>query len=234
MTSHSVTSFAKEDLLEYLSENGVGVHRGAFVPDLLPPAGVQTSVVMVLESPHANELASRLPVSGKAGRDALSFLIDEGAAASALGPFVREFNFNTDGDGIAIVNVSRVPLERTAFDYPATTPELPREAWEMLDRLRKSAPQDVRAIRDAMRREVAQLLLGSFEKRMTSLCLSCAATVVLAGKFAQLYWSSLGVKPAARSLNVPHPSYGQWSPTAASADASLTELRRVFLALTGY
>ena len=218
-------------LLEYLTEDGAGSLKDHHVADLIPPAGTKLSLVIIFESPHLDELASGLPVSGKAGRDALRFLTSQDPAPDALGPFVNVVNRGTSNAGIALMNVSGVPLERTAYAYPALRPRVTDAEWDMLDGLRASTPRSVSTIRPGLRSESAQLLLAGFQSRITSLGSLSGATVAVAGTFAQLYWRSIRPTPVAHLLEVPHPSYDQWNRPTNQGHKGLAALRQTFLAL---
>lgn len=217
--------------MEYLTEDGTGSLKDHYVADLIPATGAKIGLVVVFESPHRDELTRRLPMSGTAGRDALKFLVRQGSADEALGPFVEAVNCGTSNAGIALVNVSGVPLEKTAYTDPARVPRLTGEEWNMLDKLRESTPRSVSTIRPGLRSESAQLLLAGFQPRVTSLGSLASATVAVAGTFAQLYWRSIQPTPVARLLEVPHPSYDQWNRPTNQGHKALAALRETFLAL---
>jgi len=217
--------------LEYLTEDGEGSLKDHHVDDLIPPAGTKIGLVIIFESPHQDELASGLPLSGKAGRDALRYFMGQDSAADALGPFVNAVNHGTSGAGIALVNVSGVPLEKSAYVDPALRPQVTDAEWDMLDRLRASSPRRVSTIRTRLRSDSAQLLLAGFQSRVTSLGSLSGATVAVAGTFAQLYWRSIQPAPVARLLEVPHPSYDQWNRPTNQGHKGLVALRQTFLTL---
>lgn len=217
-------------LREYLAEDGTGSMKDHYVDDIVPAVGMKIGLVIIFESPHLDELASGLPVSGKAGRDALRFLTSPDPATDALGPFVRAVNHGS-GAGIALVNVSGVPLERTAYSSPALGPRVTDAEWTMLDRLRASTPRSVSTIRAGLRSESAQLLLAGFQSRVVSLGSLSDATVAVAGTFAQLYWRSIRPTPTLRLLEVPHPAYDQWNRDSNRNNKDLAALRQVFHAL---
>ena len=218
-------------LLEYLTEDGTGSQEESHVGDLIPPAGRSIGLVVIFESPHLDELASGLPMSGRAGRDALRFLTRQDDTTDALGPFVKSVNRRNIA-GIALVNVSGVPLQKTAYSDPALRPRVTDAEWDMLDKLRASTPRKVSTIRPGLRKESAQLLLGGFQSRITSLGSLSGATVAVAGTFAQLYWRSIQSTPVAHLLEVPHPSYDQWNRPTNQGHKSLAALQQAFLALT--
>lgn len=218
-------------LLEYLTEDGAGSLKDHYVADLIPAVGTRIGLVLVFESPHQDELTRRLPVSGKAGRDALRFLLRQSSTDEALGPFVEAVNHGTSGAGIALINVSGVPLEKTAYADPVRVPGLTGAEWSMLDKFRKSSPRSVSTIRPGLRSKSAQLLLAGFQSRVTALGSLADAKVAVAGTFAQLYWRSIQPTPVARLLEVPHPSYDQWNRPTNQGHKGLTALRQTFLAL---
>lgn len=216
---------------EYLTEDGSGRFKNYFVPDVLPRKANRIGLVIVLESPHVGELSTHVPLSGKAGRDALESMLSNAVGANALGPFAKDFNLATPSEGMAVLNVSRVPLDHAAFSDSASCPGLSSDDWVTLTRLRKSDAQDLSKIRDDARRETARLLQGSFQRRVIELDVTAGTTVVFAGKFAQLYWRSMSPQPLFRPLAVPHPSYDQWRQHLKHGHKNLSELRRILSSL---
>jgi hypothetical protein len=108
--------------ISYLSEDGSGIYARWHVPDLVPSSRA-VELVFVFESPHVDELRTGLPVVGTAGRSALRFLGPGQPKDRSLGHFVQQSHAAGDGR-IAILNVSNVPMQETAFiDDEAPTSE---------------------------------------------------------------------------------------------------------------
>lgn len=220
------TTFLHVTVQGYVQEDGTGAFQLFRVPDLVHASGSPVELLILLESPHADEIKYGLPLAGKAGRDALRFLATPTIAAEPLGQFVDALQ--RDGDGrLAIMNVSEVPLQRGAFD-PCSRPPLSRADWELLRKVRNRGAERVDGIRDPEIRTASAHLLPHLQKRVGAVALSPSATVVIAGKFAQRYWNSIDPAPAASVLPVPHPSFDQWNRSSNSTNPNLVELRRLF------
>lgn len=207
----------------YLRGTGVGACATFLVPDLTGPHGSPVDLVMVLESPHVDELHAKHPLAGRAGREALAFLAGNVGVDKSLGEEVARRHKNRDFR-LAIVNVSQVPLQRQAIT--SATP-LDDKRWIQLEGLRRSQARDIHRLR-APRRRYAESLLADLSRRVALLGIRPATTVAAAGKFAQMFWRSLPSAPACELLEVPHPARRQWARAAGDAAVALRLLRERF------
>lgn len=205
----------------------MGAYQAFRVPDLNASVLSAVEILILLESPHAKELASGRPVSGQAGADALRFLKPATGTAQALGPFVDSLHAKGDGR-IAIMNVSEVPLQAQAFAARASPTGLASADWDLLERVRSRRAKYVERIRDAETRDTSAFLLPGFGSRVDMVHFSAGATVVPAGGFAQRYWNSLANTPSVTVLPVLHPSRRQWDRAAFMNLKKLLELRDLF------
>ena len=211
----------------YVQEDGSGAFQAFHVPDLIPSASTSIEILIILESPHADELDQGHPVSGQAGTDALRFLRYPRSTSQALGPFVDSLHGRGDGR-VAIMNVSEVPLQVKAFARHVSTPVLSAADWDLLERVRTRRAQRVDTSRDAATHDASALLLPGFRSRVDVLRFAAGAIVVPAGAFAQRYWNSLAVVPLVTVLPVLHPSRRLWDRASAQNLQNLLELRERF------
>lgn len=206
----------------YVAERGQGQSRAAHVRDLVPPAGVPVSLLMVFESPHVDEVSAGMPLMGAAGRSGLEYL--RGARAQgSLGSFVAEKHATGDYR-VAVMNVSNVPLQLAAFTtIPA--PALAPADWDVLRRVRTSTARSVGGTRNPDANRIGDALLASLQARFNSMTAGGDLTVVAAGRCAQRFVRQLTGLPA-KQLRVAHPSYAQWLRYPDRAEHA--QLRRLF------
>lgn len=211
----------------YLQETGVGAYANFIVPDLTGGHGLPVDLVILLESPHVDELRAKHPLAGRAGRDALVFLAGNADADRSLGEEVARRQQGGDFR-VAIVNVSQVPLQRRAI---ATASPLDNKQWIPIEGMRRSRAREIRTLR-APRSQYAQYLLADLGRRVALLGISPATTVAAAGKFAQMFWRSLPSAPTCELLEVPHPARRQWKQAAGDAADGLGLLRKRYDAVS--
>lgn len=219
-------------MCEYLREDGNGHYARYRVPDLIPPDGVACELVIVLESPHIDELRTGIPVSGKAGQASLRFLAPAGRPSSELlGPFVASLHASEDFR-VSIINSSPVPLQRNAFSQHPLPPELSDTDWDVLEAIQKSQAQDVANLSPA-EREANQILSRGLQSRFTRLSMTEEALIFLAGIFVQRTWALLSDPPSKTTLEIPHPSHSWWTRTKREeCVTNLEVLKRRFEAAT--
>lgn len=191
---------------DYLAEDGSGPSGAFRVADLVSRTGGVVSLLILLESPHVDELIERRPVVGSAGKSGLEFLLSAKTGES-LGNFVKAKHDVGDWR-IAIMNVSIVPLQKKAF-VGRTPPSVSPAEWEVLRRVRTSKARSVDGTTSAPANRVSEILLTDLQARIDGLTFGAGAAVVAAGPCAQRFARGLQRLPAA-PLNVHHPSYGNW------------------------
>lgn len=213
-------------LREYLQEDGTGRYAQYLVPDLVPPAGAKVELLIVLESPHVDELKTGTPISGGAGRAALKFLLPEGSPPEPLGSFVAQRHAANDFR-VAIVNACPVPLQVQAYLASNPSPLLPAADWAVMLAIQGSQKRTISEIRSVNEQDANHLLIPGLQRRISALDLSNTATVFTSGTFAQRSWKEMTSQPPATVLPIPHPSRNLWQKTMTSAYAThLAELRR--------
>lgn len=210
------------DVEEYVAEDGSGPNQAAHIPDLVSHTGEKVRLLIVLESPHVDELEARRPVVGSAGRSGLEYLLSANTGES-LGNYISA-RHNAGDWRIAIMNVSNVPLQQKAFAR-RTSPTLTAAEWEVLRRVRTSKAKAIDGTRSAAANKVSESILIGLQTRINRLNFEAGATVVAAGPCAQRFTRSLQGLPAA-TLDVHHPSYGNWMKYPKKAEH--VELRDLF------
>jgi hypothetical protein len=212
---------------QYLEEDGGGAFAKFVVPDLVSSTD-EVALLLILESPHVDELRTGIPLSGDAGQAALTVLEPVGGPPEALGPSIARRHALGDAS-VGIMNVSRVPLQSAAFSRHRSRAAVAHLDWHLLRRVRSSAKARIDDIIDSPVRVASRLLLPSLQHRIGRVRFSTQATVVPAGKFAQQYWNSLVNRPSVAALPIPHPSNGWWTRATATQDIdNLAEVRRLF------
>lgn len=191
---------------DYVAEDGRGIYSAAHVPDLVPRGQTDVGLLLVLESPHVEELRAGTPVVGVAGRSALKFLAPSRNGES-LGSFVK--SRHAVGDyRIAVMNVSNVPLQKAAF-AGRVEPGLVTGDWDALWRVRTSSARTVDGTQSLAANRLGVALLAGLQARFDALTLTPSSSVVAAGGCSHRFTRALtGLQSA--PLEVFHPSYGLW------------------------
>lgn len=188
----------------YVTENGSGPLRDMYVRDLLPPPGTATQLLVILESPHMEELDAGTPVVGGAGRSALEYLL--GMPGGSLGEFVDAMHAVGDYR-VALMNVSNVPLQPEAYDDGAG-PLTPDE-WEVIRVVRDSTSWKVDGTMTPEANRIGNVLLAGLQDRVNGTTFAPGATAVLCGDFVQRFARGLTGLPN-NPLKVYHPSRNLW------------------------
>lgn len=217
---------------QYLQENGTGSFKNFRVPDLIPGNGGQVEALLVMESPHIDELRTGLPLAGDAGQRALAFLLPTGRPPEALGPYVSTLHARDDVR-IGILNACPVPLQSRAFTRHRLAPVLSQSDWALLEEVRSHRASTIAALPTPTVKRANILLLPGLQSRMASVNLSPNAMIFIAGNFVHRTWASLVAPPKRRVLSIPHPSNGWWSRTEQQLFTdNLAALRTQFARLT--
>ncbi|WP_157421481.1 hypothetical protein [Agromyces sp. Leaf222] len=219
-------------LQQYLQEDGTGTFRNFRVPDLVPGSGDDIELLLVLESPHVDELRTGRPLAGDAGQRALAFLSPTGKPQAALGPYLALLHANSDFR-IGIINVSPVPLQSAAFARHRLPPVLVQSDWELLEMVRSHRASTIANLPTRTARNANTILLPGLQARLDGVNLSSNATVFIAGNFVHRTWESLASPPKRVMLPIPHPSNGWWTRTKVQKNLDhLAELKSQFARLT--
>lgn len=214
--------------IDYLIEDGLGAYARWHVPDLVP-AGGPVELVFVFESPHVDELRSRLPVVGSAGQSALRFLLSREPRGRGLGHFVKE-SHDAGSTQVAVVNVCRVPMQRAAFVH-TEVPGLGAGEWTLIERARRSRARSISAMRNVELRDISEALADGLRARLSAVPRGPQGRIVVAGVFAQRMVGAALPSLEPHPLQVPHPSFNQWNRVANLKLPDLVEMRQRFAAL---
>ncbi len=207
-----------------------GAYPAANVGDLVLQGAGDVDLVFLLESPHTDELVSKHPVAGVAGRDALAILLGETRGAQSLGVFVKD---NLDGGDarVAILNVSTVPLQERAFRSRAKIPAPPLSDWSVLDDMRDAKKAARVAVNPAAQAVIAALH-ADLQRRMRDVPMATDCIVAVCGGFAHPFGRALSLAPRQRLIEVRHPSNGWWLEPTGHFATNLGLVRDRFLAST--
>lgn len=190
---------------DYVTEDGSGPHNHAYVRDLLPPTGVPVKLLLILESPHLEEVVAGTPVVGGAGQSALEYLLGS-ATEGSLGEFVDAMHTAADYR-VAVMNVSNVPLQPQAFDDDAGP--LTPEEWKVIGVVRDSTAREVDGTMTPEANRIGTIIRDGLQRRVSRLVFESDAAVVLCGDFVQRFARTLTGLPGA-PLKVSHPSRNLW------------------------
>lgn len=199
-------------LQEYLQEDGKGKYAPYVVPDLVPPAGEKAELLIVLESPHIDELKTGKPLSGSAGCSALKFLAPAASSREPLGLYIAQ-RHGTGDFRVAIVNVSPVPLQVQAYLKSDPSPILAASDWATMLAIQGSQANSISELRVIEQQSTNRLLISGLQRRVNMFELSSAATVFTSGAFAHRTWKEIAPRHPNTTLSIPHPSRSQWQRT---------------------
>ena len=141
------------------------------VEDVIPDSPVD--VILVLESPGNEEMKNSCPLAGRSGVSICKCLgcCDDG---NAFGPYVKE-KYNN----IALINVSRVPLQKTKYkgeSYPDSI------SFEALNRIRSRK----QLYNNEQHNIIMDCLEQDFDSRLEKIKRSGNCKIIACGNFAQL------------------------------------------------
>ena len=191
--------------------------ESAVVPDLPEGDWGGVKVVLLLESPHTDEVQARprRPLVGDSGTFATNGLGENVPAmcgvSGALG------NLVADGDRrvswLGIMNASRLPLQAGADTYPANGADRPPDipAWGEFERCLCY----VRGERPVTERNEAALLLeraivADLQERLDGIPAGNDLLLVCCGEIAQRMFERTRARDTIRIAYAPHPSKSQW------------------------
>ena len=183
------------------------------VQDKLPSQETPENLVLLLESPHRLEVCRQHPLAGESGLDVTDTLNDalQLAHRDRYCPFgallTAEARTRTRSlAGIGIMNASQLPMQADPYLPPV------RGVFGALLACFKTIRNGPNATtrKDALTAEIECLLLCDLRTRV--LATSPSTCFVLCGSVARhLYDKAMGGTGELRpTINVPHPSYGQW------------------------
>lgn len=207
-----------------------GAYLAAKVDDLVLQGAGDVELVFILESPHTDELISKHPVAGMAGRDALAILRQQARGIESLGLFVKN-NIDAGDARVGILNVSTVPLQEKAFKSHTKTAVPPLRDWSVLDDMR-DPKKAARVAVDPAAQAVIATLHADLQRRMRDVPMATDCIVAVCGGFAHPFGRALNVATGQKLTEVRHPSNGWWLETTGQFATNLGVVRDRFLAST--
>ena len=207
-----------------------GAYPVALVDDLVLRSAGDVELVFILESPHTDELISRHPAAGIAGRDALAILRQQPRGTESLGHMVHD-NINAGDGQVAILNVSTVPLQKKAFTRRSKVAAPPLRDWDVLDNMR-DPKKATRVALDPAAQAVTAALQVDLRRRMRDVPTSADCIVAVCGGFAHPFGRALTLTAGQTAIEVRHPSNGWWLETLGQYAINLDVVRDRFLTST--
>lgn len=192
--------------------------ESSIVPDL--PAGNWdgVKVILLLESPHVDEVPVERPLVGRSGKavtEALQMNVSAMRGVDgAIGDLVARGNQRVSWLGI--MNASRLPLKARA--YPACGAVRPADmpGWPEFAKCLAYVRGDERPVTE--RNEAALLLehalVEDLQKRLDDIPAERELLLVCCGEFAQRTFERTRVRDAIRIAYAPHPAGGWWEKLA--------------------
>jgi len=165
-----------------------------FVDDLIYD---DTEVVFVLESPHTQEVKNHYPVAGKSGKDMSKVLFeDEKLKKESFGKLI----FNKQISGFGILNVSNIPLQKSAYKIGENELFREFELFRQNPSLRK---------KECSLNKTIRIFQTDFKNRLE---LHEDKKIVLCGAFVhKVFKDTFPNHKFKNTLEVPHPSFNNWS-----------------------
>lgn len=176
------------------------------VPDLILNHA-KVRAVLILESPHSDEVSRGYPLAGSSGRAVSRFLVrdipglrreDEN---KAFGCLIRCREVET----VAVINCSQFPLNKTVYDCDCYREHAARiEGWDLIRRNPKSKRRTDKA-HEELEAEIVRGLAERLQEFPETALLFPLGTLA--------YKLSHRVKNLGSRLyegEIPHPSFNQW------------------------
>ena len=174
--------------------------------------------VLLLESPHENEVRAGRPLVGTSGKSVAKALAENVPAmrgvAGAVGDLVAEGDQRVAGLGI--MNACRLPLQAKAYRANGAARRADIPAWSEFEKsLRYIKPRTAHPDRPVTERNEAALLferviVADLQARLEGIAAGNAPLVVCCGELAQRMFERTRVPDAIRIAYAPHPSRNQW------------------------
>lgn len=180
------------------------------VPDILLPT---STCLFILESPHVQELKFKAPVSGNSGATMSKHIFGQAYARFPLGRLVKK-NVDNRSDrpslnGIGLLNVSNIPLQKLAYgQMPATAPDI-SEWFDAMSTVRTN--HHTEKYNSELAQQIQEYLITTLQRKLLKFQ-GRSITLVPCGRFAQKFIRLANVHDDSWDVieNVPHPSYNSW------------------------
>lgn len=179
------------------------------VPDIVLPT---STCIFILESPHVQELKYGAPVAGSSGLTMSRHLFGDRYGRFPLGLLVKQNAGEQTNrprlNRIGLLNVSNVPLQRTAYHDPAVVSA--HAGWlHAMEHVRANNQTDT--YRDMAQMAVQDALATALRTKLEALR-QRTCTLIPCGRFAQKFFRLAAVQSSNWTVihDVPHPSYNSW------------------------
>ena len=191
----------------YIKKNNTN-NASLYVPNIENCKQTDVEYIILVESPHIEEIESKIPLSGKTGKMVAKFLF--GKDDISIGKLVKECNpSKTNDKKKAIINVCNIPLQ--VIDSKN----------EKLVNKDELLPFRSNCQIDTVLEEKLLIAINNYEN---------ARMIIVCGRFARTYFEKIQdrlKKSRIESLYVPHPSYNHWSFIYQYTD-DISTLKRIF------
>jgi len=167
----------------------------------------KVKIIFLLESPHKDEIAKKYPLAGKSGKYMSKKLVNN--ASKPFGELVKNKKANRDLNLFAIMNVSTIPLQETAYNQEVR--RINNEFLRNLKLIRKN-PTKRSMPNIAYNIDTINLIIEYLKenlKQRVEEYKNKKNLFILCGKIAKEFFESLNLKE--ETIYVPHPSNGQWN-----------------------
>ena len=187
--------------------------ESSVVPDLPEGDWGGVKVVLLLESPHTDEVQAGRPLAGDSGKSVTKELGENVPAMRGVAGAVGDLVANGDRrvSWLGIMNASRLPLQASAYPANGADHRVDIPAWS---EFAKCLPY-VRGKRSVTERNEAALLMEraiveDLQERLDGIPVENDLLLVCCGKFAQSIFERTRVRDTIRIAYAPHPSNSQW------------------------
>ena len=184
-----------------------------YVVDDIPPREFgQSNVILLLESPHTDEVHHHYPLAGASGaavtvalRQTLD-IPDDIPPDCPVGELLQCPLLDERLRNFGVMNVSQLPMQSSAYPCPVQR-DFDTVLFNRFKRLR--IPEAIRSNKNhARNRAIKQLLVTHLEARLQRT--HQAAYIVPCGNVARAFFTLANVNRNRPPRDIPHPSFGQW------------------------
>ena len=188
--------------------------ESSVVPDLSEGDWGGVKVVLLLESPHTDEVRAGRPLAGNSGASVTRDLGENVPAMHGVAGAVGDLVANGDRrvSWLGIMNASRLPLQASAYPANGADHRVDIPAWS---EFAKCLPY-VRGKRSVTERNEAALLMEraiveDLQERLDGIPAGNGLLLVCCGEFAQRIFERTRVRDTIRIAYAPHPARNQWT-----------------------
>jgi hypothetical protein len=192
------------DIIEKLRQGANNSGKSYLVKDLVE----DRKILLILESPHKDEIEHEAPLAGRSGKSVTKVLkdvlsIDEADEDIAFGRLVKAGKVKK----IGLMNISNLPLQMAAYDYEDFCPEL-RKVLGIFEAIRSNPKKRAAKLANEDINKIIDILSDDFNRRIARI--DDNIIIILCGNFVQTFWKHYVTRHFPEVIEVPHPSYGNW------------------------